>query len=616
MNRINVLTSDIYNKISAGEVVERPCNVVKELVENSLDAGATKIVVSVYGGGIEKIIVNDNGHGINREDIDKAVLNHATSKIVKAEDLYKIQTLGFRGEALASICAVSDVIISTKTDGDEFGVKATYKNGVLEDKTDIGMSSGTTIEVDGLFKYIPARLKFLKKEKTEEQEIYSIFTKFILSNYKIAFKLIIEDKVKIDYFGSSLEDAIFEIYGSLVASNLIKINNSHNGILVEGFVGNPSIAKSSKTNQTLFVNKRYITNQTIAFAVERVFENYLMKGMHPFYCLNITINPTIIDVNVHPKKLEVRFSDPTKVFSAVYVAVNNAILDQSAKSDLKEEVKVDPIVLTPREIPTSTFDNDKKEENDKNKVTEYVPHPMPTNLGLYKSDFEKKLDALDISQFKIASEQTSFESFLKTTYKEEDLIDVKPLESKISILGQIFNEFCLVTKNDILYLIDEHAMHERILFDKFSEETNNEKLGVTDFLTPFTLELSPAEESNLIKIEDDLSKLGFSISNFYKNTYRVDSIPTILNGMNLKTFFNKILSSEFISTDKASLIKNKLAREACRAAVKAGQSLSAFEIENLINNLKPNTPLLCPHGRPVIVELTKLDLEKLFKRKL
>jgi len=623
MSKINVLDSEIVNKISAGEVIERPANVVKELVENSIDAGADRIVVEIEGGGIDKIVITDNGSGIDEADIEKAVLNHATSKISNIDDLYKIATLGFRGEALSSICAVSDVTISTKVEQNELGIKAIFANGKLKNKSQVGRATGTTIEVDGLFKYIPARLKFLKKVKTEEQEVYNIITKFILGNFQIAFKLIVDGKVKIDYFGKSLSDAIREVYGSEIANNLIRVSSNINNISVIGYVGKPNIARSSKNNQVIFVNSRYVTNQTISFGVERVFENYLMKGMHPFFCLDVNINPTLIDINVHPKKLEVRFSDPTKVFSAVYGAVNDAFLDYSSNSDLKNQPI--PVVKKSNEPETivKVFEPVNVVQSEKQEKVESEPTQVESQTKSNSSflNFEKidyNLDMFGSDGFKVESSQTSFDDYIEKIYneqtKKEDII--KPFESKINVLGQIFNEFCLVSKNDTLYIIDEHAMHERLLFDKFNKETNEQNLGTTDFLEPFVLTLSPSEEDILIKLEDDLKNLGFTISHFFKNTYRVESIPTVLSELNLKTFFNKILSSEFLVKDKASLLKSKLAREACRAAVKAGKSLSTFEIEELIKNLQSGTPLLCPHGRPVVIELTKLDLEKLFKRKL
>lgn len=626
VNKIKVLSSQIYNKISAGEVIERPANVVKELVENSLDAGATDIMVEIVGGGLEKIIIADNGHGIDSADIETAVLNHATSKIVSDEDLYNIATFGFRGEALASICAVSDVTILSKTDSEELGVKAEFNNGALVNKTQVGLSTGTTIEVNELFKYVPARLKFLKKEKSEEQEVYSILTKFVLANFKVRFKLVIDGKVKLDYFGSSLTDAIREIYGADIANNLIEVAGGNYGIGVKGFIGKPSIARPSRINQTIFVNNRYITNQTVLFAVERVFENYLMKGMHPFFVINITLDPKQIDVNVHPKKLEVRFSDQSKVFSAVYGAINNAILNNSAKSDLKETALEDVAVASaePAKPNNSNFATSGEQ------INRYA-------------DIERKLDILageDLTrEYKIASPiianpqtesaQSSFINSLNAEIEKLNLINEQTekqtenlqsqntyLNTGVKVLGQIFNEFCLVSKGETLYIIDEHAMHERILFDKFSEQVNNENLGSTDLLAPIIVELSPIEEANLVKIEDDLKALGFDITNYYKNEYRVDRVPSMLMGMNIKKFLSNVLSREFIAGSKAELIKSKLAREACRAAVKAGKSLTESEIIDLINSLKPNTPMLCPHGRPAVIELSRDDLEKLFKRKL
>ena len=332
---INVLTSDIYNKIAAGEVVERPASVVKELVENSIDGNANKITIEINGAGIEKIIVSDNGIGIESNDVEKAFLPHATSKISNDKDLEKIESLGFRGEALASISSVSKIEITTKTENEEYGTKLDIIAGKIENKTSIGFDKGTRIIVKDLFFNTPARLKFLKKPKYEEAEITNIISKFILAYPNISFRYIVENKIVYNTFGNGLAEAMYIIYGKETYDNLLEVNFKRNDISIYGFIARPTFSKPNRTYQTVFVNGRVVNNYMISSAVQDAVENFIMKGKFPLFALNINLPYELVDVNVHPAKMEVKFANP----NIIYGIVNNAIYDVVSKANYIQENK-------------------------------------------------------------------------------------------------------------------------------------------------------------------------------------------------------------------------------------------------------------------------------------
>lgn len=626
--KINLLKSEVYNQIAAGEVVEKPFNVVKELVENSIDAGASEIKIEIENGGIDLIRITDNGCGIEKSQIPNAFAPHATSKINDINDLEKILTLGFRGEALASIASVSKINLKTKTKDALIGTETTNLGGNISAMCDVGLFNGTVIEIKDLFYNIPARKKFLKKPKLEEADITDFVERLILSHPDISFNYFVNGKEIYNYKCSNLENAIYTIYGKEVFENIIPISfnkSKENGdeIRLSGFIGKPNIAKGNKKDQSLFINGRYVKNQTVYSAVGRVFENYLMKGKYPFYVLNLSISPNLIDINVHPTKQEIRFEDNAEIFNLVYHATSNAILnatkinlDDALSSDqtIRTEAKSAINDATTPQIPAfkseasvksnSLFDLFKNISNEKVSVAQSTDFEniSTNNLSAKLIDANKE----DVFSKNIEN------AFTKTTEKEGIF------ESEFRIIGSLFKTYLLIEEGDKFYLIDQHAAHERLLYDKLIETTNViSKRPMQQLLVPYIKTLTHAQNEIMQESLSKLKSIGFDFEEFGKNTYKLNQIPTILTDVNLDDFLEVIFeNSAIIGNLKSSeLVKDKLASYACKSAVKAGATLSNSEINQLISSLKKNdTVLLCPHGRPIIVTYTKKDIEKWFKR--
>ncbi len=620
---INLLPSEIYNKISAGEVVERPASVVKELVENSIDGGATRISVEVFGGGIDKILVSDNGCGISPDDLEKAFMPHATSKISKEEDLFTIASLGFRGEALASISAVSKVEVFSKTEDTDFGTKLKIEGGNFGEKHEIGFENGTRIVVSNLFYNTPARLKFLKKPKSEEGEITNLMAKIIMANPQISFRYCADDKVVYNTFGNGLAEAMYIIYGKETYDNLLEVNYERDGISVFGYIARPTFCKPNRTYQTIFVNGRVVSNYMISAAVQDALEGYIMKGKFPLFALNLTLPYDGVDVNVHPSKQEVKFEYPNKIYSivnnAIFKAVANANYIQRAEE--KEEI-------TPEK-------NNEKDQlfkiiSDSNKNNSEIEFKSSDNL-LSKIFYEKYLKNENLENYNTENnekKENKFENFqfeeveIKSEEKEkensEEIVQNKIEEvfENYKLIGVAFETYILVEKENNLLIIDQHAAHERQLFDKFKSEIEQNEIPSQQLLVPYILSTNQKETEFLEENIKLLTDFGIEISQFGDNTFKVSAVPSILSEMNLKVFFDGVLDdiSNYLKKP-IDLIKKKIATTACRAAVKAGDKLSEGEISILLKNFKENgNVLLCPHGRPVIVSVSKTEIEKWFKR--
>ena len=620
---INLLPSEIYNKISAGEVVERPASVVKELVENSIDGGATRISVEVFGGGIDKIVVSDNGCGISPDDLEKAFMPHATSKISKEEDLFTIASLGFRGEALASISAVSKVEVFSKTEDNDFGTKLKIEGGNFGEKHEIGFENGTRIVVSNLFYNTPARLKFLKKPKSEEGEITNLMAKIIMANPQISFRYCADDKVVYNTFGNGLAEAMYIIYGKETYDNLLEVNYERDGISVFGYIARPTFCKPNRTYQTIFVNGRVVSNYMISAAVQDALEGYIMKGKFPLFALNLTLPYDGVDVNVHPSKQEVKFEYPNKIYSIVNNAIFKAVANANYIQRAEEKEEINP------------EKNEEKDQlfkiiSDSNKNNSEIEFKSSDNL-LSKIFYEKYLKNENLENNNTENnekKENKFENFqfeeveIKSEEKEKEnskeIVQNKIEEvfENYKLIGVAFETYILVEKENNLLIIDQHAAHERQLFDKFKSEIEQNEIPSQQLLVPYILSTNQKETEFLEENIKLLTDFGIEISQFGDNTFKVSAVPSILSEMNLKVFFDGVLDdiSNYLKKP-IDLIKKKIATTACRAAVKAGDKLSEGEISILLKNFKENgNVLLCPHGRPVIVSVSKTEIEKWFKR--
>lgn len=648
MQKINLLPSEIYNKISAGEVVENPASIVKELVENSIDAGSNNIVVEIVDGGITSVIVSDNGHGISKDYIKHAFLPHATSKISSSEDLENIATLGFRGEALPSIAAISSVEIKTKAADENIGVKYNIKGGVGGEVTDIDCNYGTTIEVRNIFFNTPARQKFLKKPKSEEHEITSIIQGLILANPNVAIKYVADGKIIFASNGKGLENALYSIYPTSITKELVYLENEKYNILVKGYIGLPTLTKPNRSYQTTIVNGRLITNATIATAVKEAYCNMLMKRSFPVYCLEIIMPFDMLDVNVTPSKTDVRFSDSRSVFASVYRAVQNALsenrkfftadsseeekpaiqeniskntpnleLFEQKSYDLGEnlEKKSDSIKETAKSISIEKeVKNQEKEESIKVKQTD--SNSLLKRFNEIKS--ENKYTIPNNSSIFKAGESNGKTTLVKPPIVQSSLFDEIEEEFSLSykIIGQIFNCYLIVSKGEYVYLIDQHATHERLLYDQLISQIEEKNIASQPLLTPQIIELSSKESEIIENLLEDIRKIGFDIEEFGDNTFKINSVPIVFPAFNGEKFINSLLEEKYTlkSISLKDALHNEIAKKACKSAIKAGQKLKDIEIQDLINKIEENKPIQCPHGRPTIIKFSRKDIDKMFKR--
>lgn len=645
MSNINVLDKTIFSLISAGEVVEKPASVVKELIENSIDAGATNINIEITNGGISKIKVADNGHGMSKENLEKAFLPHATSKISTVLDLEKIGTLGFRGEALSSICAVSKVVAISKEKNLEYGNRLQIEGGVVQEISEFASVDGTTIIVEDLFFNIPARKKFLSKPKKEESEITNCISRLILANPTIAIKFIANDKVIYNTTGTNLFDAIYTVYGNNVVDNLIEINEDVEDYKISGFIGSPAFTKPNRTYQTLIVNGRYIVNNTVSTAIYKAFENFLMKGSFPFYVLNLKMPLNSIDVNVHPNKLDVKFENNSKIFGMFFEVIYNYI---SNANDVKKINSDKNTTSLENKISSAIFNLDsniKDLDNDKN-------HNMADSSSYLKNDLYTKDQNTNNSDYYNEKLNKNLSDITKFIYKESVITEnykvcddggiayniaknltenqIKAEQQKLSnfpssknieinnfkLIGTIFHTYIIIQKEENIYFIDQHAAHERILFDKFMEIVKNKENYSQNLLVPYIFEVNSLEYEFLSSNIKILENLGFEIYEFSNNCFKVSAVPLLLKDISLRNFFNDLLSTtnQKLILDKTNLEYNNVAKIACKSAIKANDILKENEILYLIELLNKTPKLLCPHGRPIIVEISKKEIEKWFKR--
>lgn len=596
---VKLLDTNTINKIAAGEVVERPASCIKELIENSIDAGATRIEIEIMNGGKSFLRVTDNGCGMSKEDSVLAIKRHATSKLETVRDLQNISTLGFRGEALPTISAVSNFTMQTRRAEDELGNFIKIDGGKISDTHEVGCKVGTTVLVENLFFNTPARLKFLKTTSTEANKIHEFITKLALSHSEISFKFMNNNRTVLTTPGTgNLFDTITAVYGSEVMQNLLEINLEIPDIKITGFVGKPNFLKSYRNWQTFIVNGRVISNRTISKAVEESYKNLIPKTGYPLAILNFTVPQNSIDVNVHPQKIEIKFEDDGKIFKSVYRAISESITEKKSDEKILESVAVTPenIIYEPLDLKEYFGDDDKKISVEK-------------NLTAAEKDIEEEIisSANFTEEKKVTPEKKSVE---KNISQEKISENLQPI-------GQVDLCYIIARNNSDLYIIDQHAAHERILFDKLSGYAD--KIPAQRLLIHKILKFDSRESSI---IEDNLEifeKLGFTMEMSGENEFRLIEIPVDAAGGDsegmLREIIAGIVENEITGNIAAIIRKNILAVTACRAAIKAGQELNFEQMQIILNDLaKTPNPHTCPHGRPTIIKFSSNDLAKMFKR--
>lgn len=630
MGEINRLDSSIYNRISAGEVVERPYSVVKELVENSIDAGANKITVEIECGGKTLIRVTDNGSGIAPDDMPIAFLSHATSKIKTSRDLDNIVTLGFRGEALPSIASVATVIMESKKPKANSGYSITLQNGEIIDRGAVGMANGTIISVLKLFENVPARAKFLKKDKSEESDITKLMADLILSNPNIAFSYSADGKSIYSSSGRGLEDAVYTVYSKDITNNLLAVDFSHNAFKVKGYVSKPNFTKPTRSYQTMIINGRIINNQVVSTAIIQAFGNNLMRRAFPVFVIDILMPFDRLDVNVTPNKTDVRFVETREVFSIVYRAVKNT-LDKAA----------DVLSIDSESVSTITNSDSATISN-----SEIVGNAINHNIrSYYNSDTDKPTASIEnIDAIPNKSEQKSIDELRRSIAS----LSAKPTENKLAsaladqadgvslnnyiqpsfivpetetsdefkILGQVFDTYLLISTKQYMYIIDQHAAHESMLYDKLIKEIENNYISSQMLLMPQIIEVSAQDASFLSEILPELQGIGLDIEEFGSNSFKITAVPSIFCGFKFKNYIDELLENKrgFQQIKMKDLLRDKLAMTACKSAIKGGDTLNEAEIRFLLSMMKDGMPLQCPHGRPAIIKLDRKDLDKIFKR--
>ena len=655
---IKVLNKETIDRISAGEVVERPFNVVKELVENSVDSGARAITVEIKGGGIDLIRVTDNGCGIDPSDMKTAFLRHATSKIDTAQDLDHIETLGFRGEALASICAVSETEMITCIEGSITGNRLFIRGGEEISFEEVGAPKGTTMIVRNLFYNTPARKKFLKTPSTETSYIVEMMEKMALSHPDISFQLITDNRSRFHTVGSGdLLDVIFRVYGRDTASMLVPINAENEDLKISGFLGKPETVRSNRNMEVYFINERYVKNDFISSAIEEGYREYLMLHKFPVVFLNFEIDPSSVDVNVHPAKLDVRITDQNSFFSFVSASVHdvmknaemipeNILTDDSEKKEAakasKEEVasgrnpepfealrKGDPIQSAVKSYSEfvsagsglssvsedSFFEDDRKDL----KVSE---HSVPSSDKVSDPAYDLTADDTSSDESISENEHDPAAEFLKNArFEQKQLFDDHLLDegkrAKYRIIGQVFDTYWVVQYEQKMFIIDQHAAHEKVNYERMMKRIYSSENHSQFLMPPVVVSLSATEESVFLDNKDAFERAGFEVENFGGSEYALRGVPVDLFGHSEKELFLAVLDE--MSTNPGlgtfKTIDEKIAGMACKASVKGGDRIGFEQAEKLIDELLTlDNPYNCPHGRPTIISITKTEMEKKFKR--
>ena len=649
MAMIKVLDQDTINQIAAGEVVERPSSIVKELVENAIDASSTAITVEIKGGGIDFIRITDNGSGIDKDQIQTAFLPHATSKINQAGDLITVETLGFRGEALASISAVSKVEMITKTDEGISGVRYVIEGGQEISLQEVGCPEGTTIIVRNLFYNTPARRKFLKSSMTEAGYVEAFIQRLSLSHPDIAFKLINENRMKISTSGNgNLRDVIYHIYGRDVAGSLLPVDREENGIRVSGFIGKPVISRGNRNYENYFVNGRYLKNRIISSGIEEGYKGHAMVHKFPFCVLMISMDPHQVDVNVHPAKMEMRFHNGEVLYTVLVDAVRAAFVDRELiprvkpGKDVREKVEIrrgpEPFEkrrIEPEEnhpLPTGTGKDpgeakdvkagrpDGKEDSEesalsrKKMIEERIARLKLKDSGGIRKDIDRDMAGARLPVKEEGNYQA--EKGRQLTFTEDTVLS-RQARPRHRIIGQVFDTYWLMEYEDKLFFVDQHAAHEKVMYEKLMAQIRAREVLQQQLAPPMVLTLTTGEQEKLSRCRESLETMGFSIEDFGEDAIVIRAVPLNLFGMDEKTFFYELFDGgeDFSGKLNADAITGRVATMACKAAVKGNTRMSIMEMDALMDQLLTlENPYQCPHGRPTIISMSRYELEKKFKR--
>ncbi|MCI5623729.1 MULTISPECIES: DNA mismatch repair endonuclease MutL [Anaerostipes] len=607
MAKIQLLDQKTIDNIAAGEVIERPASVVKELVENSIDAKANAITVEIKDGGMTLIRVTDNGCGIPKDQVKTAFLRHATSKIQSVEDLMTVSSLGFRGEALSSISAVAQVELVTKTSEGFSGVSYKIYGGEEEGFSDIGAPDGTTFLVKNLFYNTPARRKFLKSAATEAGYVEQIMVHMALSHPEVSFKFIHNNKNKIYTSGNgNVKDIIYHIYGRDIAGALIPVNGESENVSLSGFAGKPYISRGNRNYESYFINGRYIKSSLIYKAVEEAYKTFTMTHKYPFVCLDIKVRSELLDVNVHPTKMEMRFRNGSEIYDLLVEKIRECLLSQ----DLIPQVEV----VKEKKIEKKT------ELSQKDKTTSSIQKMPEPFESVRRAKEEQKKSVFAGINYNIQKQSIS-ENMEKTPPVQMTLNETSILEEKARsdrrVIGQLFQTYWLIEFEDQLFIMDQHAAHEKVNYEKLIRDFKNKDIYSQGLEPPMVITVSMTEAEILSKYKDVFAQLGFSIEAFGGNEFCIREVPANLYGLGEKDIFIELLDS--ISKEHGNtgieMITNKIASMACKMSVKGNQKMSSWEVEHLLDQLMTlENPYQCPHGRPTIIKMTKYEIEKKFKR--
>ncbi len=661
MSKIRVLDTVTIDKIAAGEVIERPASVVKELVENAIDAKATAIVVEIEEGGTTMIRIADNGCGIEREEVPSAFLRHSTSKIRSVDDLTRIGSLGFRGEALSSIAAVSQVELITKTKEQAFGTRYRINGGIEVDIEDTGSRDGTTFLIRQLFYNVPARRKFLKTPVTEASHVGDLMTRLALSHPEISFQFINNGQSKLHSSGNgNLKDVIYHVYGRDVASNLLLVNQETPGLKITGFLGKPVISRGNRNFENYFINGRYVKNSVVSKAIEDAYKDFSMQHKYPFVALHMEIDGENVDVNVHPAKMELRFHNQQEVYNQVFETVNRGLHAE----ELIPHVELD----VPRNRPKDDGDtgnrpkdggdtgnrpgyvrNDRYSKSDEPAVKsaagsrQSLPPSSERDLDYFMEKMKERVAAYHSrrSSAEVKDKNSIFRpeiqtdrireaaKYAKNPKKQEDeepkqlnLFEEKLLtreaKDEYHLIGQVFETYWLAEYHENLYIIDQHAAHERILYERTLKSMKTRDFTSQMISPPIILELSMQEAELLNRYMDRFTRIGFEFEAFGQESYAVRAVPDNLFSIAKKELLLQMLdglSDEVNRNLSPELIDEKVASMSCKAAVKGNMKLTASEVDALIGELLTlENPYHCPHGRPTIIAMSRRELEKKFKR--
>lgn len=624
---IKLLDKATIDKIAAGEVIERPFSVVKELLENSIDAGSTSITIEIKEGGLNFIRVTDNGCGIAKDQVKTAYLRHATSKITSAEDLSGIMSLGFRGEALSTIAAVSQTEMITKTAEDLTGIKYTIHGGQEIEFIEVGVPDGTTIIVRNLFFNTPARKKFLKSPMTEGSYIQDLVLKLALSHPEISFRLIANGQTRIDTSGNgNAKDAIYQLFGRDITQNLIEINYSGENIKIAGYIGKPFISRGNRGLENYFINKRYIKSNIINRAIEEGYKTFVMQHKFPFTVLYIELPPESCDVNVHPTKMEFKYDNEKELFEIITTTIKDALTHKEiipkANYEASEKEKTDTV--KPPVRPAENFEKERIVSQTsvfaKPQVNIKSDKYSPTYKileTLKKADEDKPADNPALNILKddgvVYKKQ---ETPKQTTLFDDDFLTEKA-KVKHRLIGQLFDTYWLIQYENNLYIMDQHAAHEKVKYEELLKNFNNKQVLSQQLMPPMVITVSFSERQAIMDNYDLFMKIGYDIEEFGGNEFKINAVPSNLYGLHGRAMFMEFVgslinNSGYMSND---VFIKKLSTMACKSAIKGNMHISFAEADALVSQLlKLDNPYTCPHGRPTIISISENELEKKFKR--